>query len=59
MFSSKIGCLFVAQRVARARIAHADGRRDIAGTDRVDVFAMVRMHPQDAADTLFLAAYAR
>ena len=47
--------LLVAQRVAGAGVGHADGRRDVAGADRVDVFAMVGVHAQDAPDALFLA----
>ena len=34
----------------------ADGRGDVARADRVDVFAVVGVHAQDAADALFLPA---
>ena len=47
--------LLVAERVAGAGVAHADRRRDVARADRVDVFAMVGVHPQDAADALLAA----
>ena len=49
---------FVAERVAGARVGHADGRRDVARADRVDIFAMVSVHPQNAADALFLTGRA-
>ena len=50
--------LLVAERVAGARVGQADRRRDVARADRVDVLAMVGVHPQDAPDAL-LASRAR
>ena len=46
--------LLVAQRVAGARVGQADRRRDVARADRIDIFAMVRVHAQNAADALLL-----
>ena len=48
--------LLVAQRVAGARVAQPDGGGDVAGVDLVDVFALVGVHAQEAADALALAA---
>ena len=46
----------IAQRVTGARFLQARQRDDIAGIGFLDVFAVVRMHQQHAADTLFLLA---
>ena len=40
------------ERVAGAGVLEADARGDVAGEDRVDVFAVVGVHLQDAADAL-------
>ena len=46
----------IAQRVTGARFLQARQRDDVAGIGFLDVFAVVRMHQQHAADTLFLLA---
>lgn len=46
----------IAQRVAGAGFLEAGQRDDVAGIGFLDVFAVVRMHQQHAADTLFLLA---
>ena len=51
--SSMIGDLLVAERVAGARVGQPDRRRDVARADRIDVFAMVGVHPQNAPDAFF------
>ena len=48
--------LLVAERVARARVAQADRGVDVAGVALVELFALVGVHAQDAADALALAA---
>ena len=50
--SRRTGWARVAQRVAGERLLQADGRDDVAGEDRVDVLAVVRVHLQQAADAL-------
>ena len=45
--------LRIAQRVAGAGILEAGQRDDVAGIGFLDVFAVVRMHQQHAADALF------
>ena len=48
------GMLFVAQRVARGRLFQADDGADIARIDHRDLFAVVRVHLQQAAYALLL-----
>src|SRR6478609_4320052 len=50
------GRLFVAQRVARARVAQADGRVDVTGVTLFQLFTLVGVHAQDAPESLALAA---
>ena len=45
----------VGQRVAGEGVLEADGRRDVARVDLVDLLAVVRVHLEDAADPLLLA----
>ena len=45
----------VAQGVAGEGLLEADGGGDVAGVDRVDLFAVVGVHLEDAADPLLLA----
>ena len=42
----------VAQRVTGRRVLQADGRDDVSGERRRTVFAVIRVHLQDAADAL-------
>ena len=53
--SRSTGCFLAAQRVAGGRVLQADGGDDVAGVDRVDVLAVVRVHLQQAADALLVA----
>ena len=46
-----------AERVAGGRVLEADDRGDLAGADLVTLLAVVRVHLQDAADALVLAAW--
>ena len=46
----------IAQRVAGARFLQARQRDDVAGIGFLDVFAVVRMHQQHAADPLLALA---
>jgi hypothetical protein len=46
----------IAQRVAGA-VLEAGQSDDVAGKSLLDVFAVVRMHQQHAADTLFLVLH--
>ena len=48
--------VLVAERVAGARVAKADRRVDVAGVALGELFALVGVHAQDAADALALAA---
>src|SRR5512132_3025788 len=48
--------LVVAERVARARVAHADGGVDVPRVADVDLFTLVGVHAEDAAEALALAA---
>ena len=50
------GFLRIAQRVAGARFLQAGQRDDVAGVGFLDVFAVVRMHQQHAADALLALA---
>jgi hypothetical protein len=50
------GLIRIAQRVAGAGFLEAGQRDDVAGIGFLDVFAVVRMHQQHAADALFLVA---
>ena len=45
----------VRQRVAGVGVLEADGRGDVARVHDVDLFAVVRVHLEDAADPLLLA----
>ena len=56
IFSRMIGVLLVAERVAGARVLEADGRVDVARVGLGELFALVGVHAQDAADALALAA---
>ena len=56
IFSRRIGLLLVAERVAGARVAEADGRVDVAGVGLGELLALVGVHAQDAADALALVA---
>ena len=49
------GVIRVRQRVAREGLLEADGGRDVARVHDVDLFAVVRVHLEDAADPLPLA----
>src|SRR4029079_4272068 len=42
----------VAERVAGRRLLEAETRDDVARVRDVDVFALIRVHPQDATDAL-------
>ena len=55
--SSTIGILRVAERVAGGRLLQADGGDDVAGVGLLDVLALVRVHPQDAADAFLLPLF--
>ena len=44
--SSTIGLRRIAERVAGERVLQADDGADIAGANRLNFFAVVRMHPQ-------------
>ena len=46
------GLVFVAQRVAGGDVLQAHARGNIARFHRFDFFALVGMHPQQAADAL-------
>jgi hypothetical protein len=46
------GLLLVAQRVAGAHLLQADGRRDVAGVDLLDLLTLVGVHLQEAAHPL-------
>src|SRR4029078_3693348 len=46
----------IAQRVTGARFLQASQRNDVAGIGFLDVFAVVRMHQQHAADALLAVA---
>ena len=48
--------LVVGERVAGARVAHAHRRVDVARVADLDLLALVRVHAQDAAEALALAA---
>ena len=52
IFSRITGLFGVAQRVAGARFLQARQRDDVAGIGFLDVFAVVGMHQQHAADAL-------
>ena len=49
--------LLVAERVARAGELQADGGRDIAGVDLVDLLSLVGVHLKDTRDALLLALH--
>ena len=42
------GVLDVTQSIARGRLAETDGRHDITGRGYLDIFALVRVHPQQS-----------
>src|SRR5438094_421926 len=44
----------VTERVAGGRELEPDGRRDVAGRDRLDLFLLVRVHPEEPPDALLL-----
>jgi hypothetical protein len=46
----------IAQGLARRHVLQADAGGDVAGQDLLDLFALVRVHLQDPADALLLAA---
>src|SRR5581483_279120 len=48
--------LLVAERVARARVLQTDGRVDVARVGFRQLFTLVRVHTEDAADALALTA---
>ena len=52
MRSSTTGCVRIAQRVAGGGVLEAGQRDDVARAGFLDVFAMVGMHQQHAADAL-------
>ena len=47
-----IGVAAIAQRVARRGVLEAEAGNDVAGHGHVEVFALVGVHQQDAAETL-------
>ena len=53
--SSTTGLSGIAQRVAGRRLLEADGGRDRAGADLLQVLAVVRVHLEQAADALLAA----
>jgi hypothetical protein len=53
MRSRTIGFEWIAQRVARRGVLQADQRNDITGVTLFDFFAVVGVHQQHPADTLF------
>ena len=55
MFSSKIGLVRRAERIAGECFFHADHRSDIAGVHFFDILAPVGEHAHDAANALALA----
>ena len=54
-----IGASGAAERVAGDDLLDADGRRDVARVDLVDVLAVVGVHHQDAPDALGAAGRRR
>ncbi len=55
MTSSTIGLLFVAESVGSQGVLQSDGRGDFSGKDFLDLFALVGLETDDAAEALFLA----
>ena len=53
--SRTIGLFAVADRVAGGDVAQADGRADVARPHFLDLFALVRVHLQQASDALGVA----
>ena len=52
MDSRMIGMVLVANRVAGGDVLQSDASADVAGVDLGDVFALVGVHLQQAADAL-------
>ena len=55
MISSTIGLLFVAESIGSQGVLESDSRGDLAGEDFLDLFALVGLEADDAAEALFLA----
>ena len=48
--------VFLAERVARARVLESDGGKNVAGKSFIDIFAMVGVHAENAAEAFLLVA---
>src|SRR5690554_1943644 len=49
------GILFVAEGITRGRRLEANSRGDISGVERLDLFAVIGVHEEEATDALLLA----
>ena len=55
MDSSIIGWCCITQRIARESVTQTHSGADVAGTDFIDIFAVVGMHTQQTPNTFSFA----